>query len=120
MIKAKIHTDDFVYSIDFDATNWFEQASSQDLVKLIMCNFRGRPADNAALFFEDRSADKIENLDIFSATIAIKVLFDYCRRIKVDSQCVINEDDARKWLKDNKGRNYFSSLLISAISRMKG
>ena len=104
MIKAEIKSEDLVYCVDFDATAWFEQASSDDLVKLIMCNFNGRPAGKVALFFKDGE---------------IEVIFDYCLRMELGIvECTINEDDARKWLKDNKGRHYFSDLLTSAIMRM--
>ena len=49
----------------------------------------------------------------------IEVILDYCQRVKLGVECIINEDDAIKWLKDNKGRHYFSDLLTSAIMRMK-
>jgi|TARA_Y100000034_G_C6664867_1_gene291620 hypothetical protein len=105
MIKAKIQSEDLVYIVNFDATAWFDKASSTDLVKLIMCNFNGRPAAKAALFFKNIEGE-------------IEVIFNYCHRVKLGVECIINEDDARKWLKDNKGRKYFSDLLTSAIIRM--
>ena len=123
MIKAKLHTDDLVYNVELDATAWFEKASSEILVKLIMCNFTGRPAEGVALFFE--------HYYIFEPNGDIGVAFEYCRTTRIGFKCVVNAGDAKKWISDNikhlstkekkehNGKCYFSTMLSDMNDRLK-
>ena len=88
MISAEIHSDDFRFKVDFDATPWFEQATSEQIIALIKCDWRGDyAADDVATFFEDVNS-KIANL------------LDYCRRGEGDFgfEVSVNGEEALNWL----------------------
>lgn len=86
MISAEIHSDDFKFRVDFDATPWFEQATHEQIAALIRCNWRGDyAADDVATFFENVNP-KIENL------------LDYCRRSDFGFEVSVDAEEALKWL----------------------
>jgi len=60
MIRAEVHSDDYVRQVKFDATKWFESASDQEIINLINCDFGGDyPADSVA-----------ENLSVFNQELS--------------------------------------------------
>ncbi len=93
MINAECHTDDYAVQIDFDALAWFTQASPEEICKLHRCGWGGDyPADDVAIFFAD--------------TVTVD-LFTYIRisqrgRNPVGFECHVDEDNARKWIEDNR------------------
>lgn len=95
MIRANVHSDDYVYEVDFDATLFFEQATSEQLADLIECDFGGDyPADDVARHFDDENQE-------------ITTLLDYCRRKdECGFECHVNSDDAAEWLKANRPALY--------------
>ena len=96
MIRANVHTDDWHYDVDFDATAWFEQASDQEIIELADCGWRGDyPADAVAEFMADHNNQ-------------IQRLFDYLShdprtgKDPIGFECSVNEGDARAWLKEHR------------------
>jgi len=68
MIRAEAHSDDRVYEISFDATPWFEQATTRELDALASCDFGGDyPADEVARYCADMNPE-------------LAAMFDYVRR----------------------------------------
>lgn len=95
MIRAECHSDDFVYDANFDATPWFEQASTDEIIALARVGWGGdREADEVARFF------KTANVDVLA-------MFDYLEKIsdRYDScgfECRVNEADALAWVIANR------------------
>lgn len=92
MIRAEVHSDDFLYAAKFDATEFFEEASDLDILELEDCGWGGDyPADEVA-----RSFDIVEFPDVQN-------VFDYCaRKDAMGFECHIHEADAIKWLIANR------------------
>jgi hypothetical protein len=91
MIRAEVHSDDYLYERAFDATPWFEQASDDEIKALIECDFGGDyPADAVAEYMEDHDSE-------------IERMFDYCRRGSgVGFECHVETEDAEKWIKERR------------------
>jgi len=94
-VKAEVHSDDRVFEIDFDATDWFCQASDEEIVDLIGCDWGGDyPADAVAQFYEGTNAE-------------IGTLFSYLSSIKntrkaCGFECHVDGATAVEWLRKNK------------------
>lgn len=94
MISAKVHTDDRVFEISFDAEPWFAQATEQDIFDLASCGWGDDyPSDDIAMWF----ADSISDID---------EMFSYIERVdgtvrKTGFECYINVGDVMKWLDVN-------------------
>jgi len=89
MIKAKIHSDDHVYQFEFDATDWFLQATDEEIKELSECDFGGDlPADRIAYFFEDKNS-------------SVEILLDYCQLNPQGFECHINVEDATSFINEN-------------------
>ena len=97
IIRAEVHTDDHRAEASFDAVEWFEQASDQDIIDLAGCSWGGDyPADDVAEFMADHDSNVA---DVF------KFLETYNRGPARDRQgfeCHVNSDDAIRWLKEHK------------------
>lgn len=95
MIKANVHSDDHVYTHDFDATPWFQQASDEELIELAKIDYGGDlAADQVALILEDQDAE-------------IATLLEYCRKKdEVGFEVHINQSQAEAWLKENRPAVY--------------
>lgn len=88
IIPAEVHSDDYVYSIEFDALEWFMQANDEDIQELQDYDFGGDyPSDDIALFQN--------NLDI-------KNLFAYIEKQNIGFECRVNKEAAIKWVKENR------------------
>ena len=111
MIRANAHSDDHRYSVEFDATPYFEQASGKEIQKLAACGFRGDyPSDAVAQFIADAELDaqslawqkhkhKIEDSPL-------NQMFAYIDLIPAGDdqrgfECSVNEDDVWAWLRGN-------------------
>ena len=86
-VKAKMHSDDYVFECEFDATSWFEQASNDEIVELANCDWGGDlPADRVAQFVEDSDPD-------------VGACLDYCRRKNgIGFECYVDEESATLWI----------------------
>ena len=91
MIKAEVHSDDFIFKEEFDATKWFEQASEKEILDLAKCDWGGDyPADNVAR----------ESVDWFDG---IANVLDYCtRKTDMGFECHVDGDEALTWLRNNR------------------
>ena len=86
MIKAKLHSDDNVYQFEFDATDWFLQATDEEIAELVTRDYGGMSADRIVLFFEDRNT-------------SVGILLDYCRsNHSVGFECHIDEINVRTFV----------------------
>lgn len=93
MIRAETHTDDRTFEIDFDATPWFEQATPQEIVDLLNCDWGGGYAADAVAEFFNGTNQEITNM------------FHYIYSLKgadVGFECHVDEDDAVAWLDQNR------------------
>ena len=55
-INSSVHTDDYKHDVPFNAILWFEQATDEEIINLIECEFRGDyPADAVAEFYSNKN-----------------------------------------------------------------
>ena len=90
MIKAECHSDDRKVEVNFDATQWFKQATEQNIIDLAKCEWRNDyPADEVAIYMADFNTK-------------IKTMFDYIAIVgEFGFECSVDEDDAKIWIKAN-------------------
>lgn len=94
-IKANVHTDDYVFDIEFDASPWFATANEQEILDLAECGWGGDyPADVVAEYFES---------SIEFAHGQVKRMFEYLNLISdtpksCGFECHVDEKSARGWL----------------------
>jgi hypothetical protein len=92
MIRAECHSDDFCVEVDFDATQWFEQASDDEIKALRDCDWGGDyPADEVAMFMAEHSQE-VE--DMFKY-ITLRHKLEH-----IGFECHVNPEDAERWLND--------------------
>jgi hypothetical protein len=92
MICANLFSDDFVFKPTFDATEFFQQASLEDIVELAKIGWAGDyAADAVAEFFSDRT-----NMEHVSDVL------QYCRKNDIGFECHVSETDAMTWLQYNR------------------
>lgn len=94
MIKAEVHTDDYAFKVEFDATPWFEIATQEQIQKLADCGWGGDyPADDVAIAMGnyDTNVEQFwiqkENAD---------------KRQPQGFECRVDEEQAREWLTANR------------------
>ncbi|MGG6263161.1 hypothetical protein ACQ4M3_07765 [Leptolyngbya sp. AN03gr2] len=99
-IKAECRTDDYGQSVEFDAAQWFEQASDKAILALDRCSWGDDycpDVDQVATFFKERNPQ-------------IKGLFDYLANInksgrktkKIGFEVSIDPDAACNWIKKHR------------------
>ena len=93
MIRAEVHSDDFVFEAKFDAEPFFQEASEQQIIDLADCGWRGDyPADDVA-----RHVSAMEDYAEVAAVL------DYTtRKDEVGFECSVEKDDALKWIASNR------------------
>lgn len=97
MIKAECHSDDYEVEVSFDATPWFERASTGELFDLARCEYGGDyPADCIALYVAEEQSDE-----------GVKEMFAYLnrahhRREPVGYECHVDPEDAEVWLAEHR------------------
>jgi hypothetical protein len=97
-IPANIHSDDHVFSVDFDAEAWFKQATKKAILGLQSINYRGDyEADAVGEYFE-------------RANQQIRDLFKYIRLTKQGFEVVVDAKKAEAWLKKNKPKVWEACL----------
>ena len=96
MIKARTYPDDHALEIDFDATPYLQNASIEDLQKLIACGFGGDyPADQVAITLSDTNEQ-------------IAAMFTYLEarnkasRKSIGFEVHVDEDQAIAWLAQHR------------------
>ena len=98
MIKAQAHSDDYQVVIDFDATNWFETATDQEIVELIECEWGGDyPSDDIAKTLSETNKDLAQlfnYLDIIQDDPAKKNVCGF--------ECKVDELSAIEWMKKHR------------------
>jgi hypothetical protein len=101
MIRAEAHTDDRVYEVDFDAADYFAQASDADILALHECGWGGDyPADYVAEFMATLDSD-------------LEALFAYnARAWEGGFECHVRDDDAMAWLKIHRVALYESFVAL--------
>lgn len=98
MIHAEVHSDDYVYETDFDATLWFQSATENEILALAKCEWGGDyPADAVAEFMSDHNTDIAEMFRYLE-----RINRGYTGREGCGFECYVDEDDALGWLKENK------------------
>ena len=89
MIKANIHSDDFMMTANFDATKYFEIADDEAILELSLIDFRGDyVADEVAYYLSDFNTD-------------ISKVIEYCKLVHTGFEVLVDEEDAMNWLKEN-------------------
>ncbi len=97
-IVAECHSDDRAAEVKFDATPWFRQASDDDIIALIECDWGyDRPADEVAVV----SARWNNELRVFFEYIGARNRVDNC-----GFECAVYDQDAIAWLKVNRKHLY--------------
>ncbi len=94
-ISAEVHSDDHRATANFDAVEWFKQATDDEIEKLKKCDWGGSwPSDWVARYMIDLDDD-------------VSQVFEYIhtsndRGPKSGFECHVNSDEAEAWLKANK------------------
>lgn len=87
-VSAEVHDDERRLEVDFDATEWFEQASDLELVKLQAIDWSGDyQADAVAEYFDGKNDD-------------ISRFFK--RKQELGFECSVDADEAMEWLRINR------------------
>jgi hypothetical protein len=95
-VRAEVHSDDHMHEVAFDAVEWFQQASDEEIIALAKIEWGGDyEADEVAKHFEDENE-------------GIEALMSYCCRSQnaVGFECSVGSEDALKWLKEHRPRVY--------------
>lgn len=106
MIKAKAWSDCRGIEVEFDATKWAQQATNQAITDLIEIGCRGDyPADDVVLYMArfDKSAEK---LFTFIELVPLQPFSGETNGF----ECEVDQDDLKKWLKENRPELYYSSF----------
>jgi hypothetical protein len=95
IIPAETYSDDHLYGCHFDAVEWFEAASDEEIKALARIDWGGnRESDEIAYWYEYRIDE-------------IQLMFDYCsrthrRRQPIGFECHVDEDKALLWLREHR------------------
>ena len=101
MIKAEVHTDDYVFCDEspdeehrtgFDATAWFAQAGERDILDLAEIDWGGNYEADAVA---EWSADGLPNA-------AMQHMFRYTQARNEGFECHVDGEDAMAWLDANR------------------
>jgi hypothetical protein len=99
MIKAKAWSDCKQLEVEFDATQWAQQANDEALIDLAWCDCRyDYPADEVVLYMAEYNDPEA------------KKLFDFLKIVTVQPftmdtngfECEVDPDDFKAWLSINK------------------
>jgi hypothetical protein len=95
-IRAECHSDDRIYSAQFDALPWFQQATDGDILNLAEEGWGdGYAADEVGMFITDTVAD-------------VQKMFDYLEHYNqpgvrhIGWVCTVNKDDVLQWLESHR------------------
>lgn len=94
IIPANCRTDDGKVSIDFDAVQWFRQATFEEIRKLILCEFMcDYPADAVAHYMADIDK-RVDEMFTYLEIVSRNQTRDF-----MGFECRIDKDAAWRWLK---------------------
>ena len=93
-VKASIHSDDYVYEHDFDASPWFQTATLKEIKELSKCGWGGdQAADAVAYELEDTNED-------------IGHLLAYCqKKDECGFEVHVDETSAKRWLLEHRAED---------------
>ena len=98
MIKAQCWSDDRCVEVDFDATEWFKQATTKEIIDLANCGWRGDyPSDAVAHYMAEHNkevAEMFKYIEIRNKSQIPDMMGGF--------ECAVNEDDAMNWLTINR------------------
>lgn len=95
-IPAECHSDDHRVEIDFDAVDWFRQASAEEIADLADCEWGGdMPADEVARFFSGNVTGRLFKYLDFDPVMSFS-------DDKVGFECHVDDEAAIAWLKANR------------------
>lgn len=93
-IRAEAHSDDFAVEVEFNALQWFEQASQQDILALCECEWGGDyPADRVAEFMAEHDT-------MLESMFEHIFVYNESHKDHIGYECHVNSEDALRWLKD--------------------
>jgi len=92
MILAEVHTTDFNRSVKFDATIWFEEASSAEVKALALEGWRGW----------HWTGNLVEHMREFNSEVDDLVAYTRTTNKAIRFECSVNKDDALAWLKRHR------------------
>ena len=104
VIPAEVHTDDLVYSAQFDALEWFKQASRSEIYALAECGWGG-----------DYAADAVAK---YSTAENVGELFDYIANgrpklaAEMGFECHVNKEKALAWIKVHISEALYDDLVL--------
>lgn len=112
LVPAHVATDDGLVKADFDAEDWFQNASDEDLFSLIDCEFGGDDiADDVARHFEGCNSG-------VSAVLAHSAhMADVQRNSRSDLsgfECHVDEAAAKLWIASNRPELYAKAFVPQA------
>ena len=95
MIRARVHPDDHAIEVPFDATPWFEQASDEEIMELVGCDWGGDyPADRVAMHMADEAHPEVA---------AVFRYVEIAQNVRdVGFECYVEEADAVAWLRQHR------------------
>jgi|KBSMisStaDraftv2_1062788.scaffolds.fasta_scaffold03160_22 hypothetical protein len=100
MITAKVHSDDYLVEITFDATEWFDQAPGFEIEDLAACEWGGdQPADYVTFFYDETKTKRLFDYLSLNPTMGFK-------NDPVGFECHVDETEAMNWLKQNRNEVY--------------
>ena len=105
-VRAECHSDDRIYSAEFNAARWFEQADDSEVLALAHEDWGdGYAADEVGMFMADSVAD-------------VQKMFDYLehyngtRKEQIGWVCTVDKADVLQWLKAHRPQVYQRVLKI--------
>jgi len=99
MVKARCHSDDFAIDVLFDATEWLEQASDDEIKELAKIGWGGDyQADEVAQFFQENTTERLFDYLSFNPRLM--------NGDNVGYECHLEENDVLEWLQKNRQELY--------------
>lgn len=103
LFKAEAHSDDSVFEVEFDAVNWFEKATDEQIRELAEIGWGGNTADEIAQFCKIGNAALVD-------------MFGYLARIAGTKnggfECTVDRASVELWL------NKFRPLLMEEFQAL--
>jgi hypothetical protein len=98
VIQAEAHSDDRVFEVQFDAGEWFKQATDDEIGRLARCGWGGDyPADSVAHFMADHSPPLAKLFEYLEHIAGLPSKKNVC-----GFECHVDEDAAMSWLRQFK------------------
>lgn len=106
IIRAEVHTDDFMNTAKFDAAEYFETVDIEEIVRLELCDWGAAyEADNVAIFFDGK--DGFED---------VSSVFANTTRRRQGFECHIHRSDVMGWLYQHRPELFFKFGDVIGVS----